>query len=129
MKEIKDTVRSHVRIGYDGRVHKTFKGTHARERYFNEIRVLEHLKEQKCDFVPRVLERDDESLYLVTTNCGQRVTRMSEEKSQSIFEALEQYGVRHDDPFVRNITYDPRRGMFCVIDFELAELIERPGES
>ena len=40
MEEAKNTALAVVRIGYDGLVHKTFKGPQARERYENELRVL-----------------------------------------------------------------------------------------
>lgn len=124
MKEIKDTVRSRVRIGYDGSVHKTFHGTNAAERYATEVRTLRYLEEQKCDFVPRVIECDDEKLHLVTTNCGAPVQKMSDEKVKSIFAELREYGVEHGDEFLRNITYDSRRGRFCLIDFELATILD-----
>ena len=44
MHEAKNTARAVVRIGYDGRVHKTFKGPQARERFENEVRVLDFLQ-------------------------------------------------------------------------------------
>ena len=124
MHEVKDTVRAMVRIGYDGRVHKTFRGHHARERFENEVRVLKHLEEKGCDFVPRVLETEPENLKMVTTNCGARVEHLSEGKMKEIFGELEQYGVRHEDAFQRNITYNAREGRFCVIDFEFATLLD-----
>lgn len=124
MKEAKDTVRSTVRLGYDGRVHKTFRGTNARERFENEIRVLRHLEERACPFVPRVVDADPEKLYLVTTNCGQRVDHMTDDKLKSLFDELESYGVRHDDPFLRNVTYSQQMGRFCLIDFELATILD-----
>ena len=40
MQEAKNTARALVRIGYDGRVHKHFKGLHASERFENEQYVL-----------------------------------------------------------------------------------------
>lgn len=126
MQEAKDTRRALVHIGYDGRVHKTFRGHQARERFENEVRVLRHLEAAGCDFVPRVLETDPENLKLVTTSCGTRVDHMNEERMKSIFAELEQYGVRHDDPFLRNITYRFSDGRFCVIDFELATLLGGP---
>ena len=130
MKEIKDTVRSRVRIAYDGSVHKTFHGTHAAERYAREVRVLRYLELKGCDFVPRVVGCDDETLTLVTTNCGQPVQKMSDEKIQSIFDELREFGVEHGDEFLRNITYDARRGRFCLIDFELATIVgEEESES
>lgn len=123
MQEAKNTARAIVHIGFDGRVHKRFRGPQARERYENEVRVLEFLKKHGCPFVPEILEKDDATLYLVTTNCGARVDRMGDEKKKKVFAELEQFGVRHDDPEVRNITYDPRKGRFCVIDFEFASIL------
>ncbi len=126
MQEAKNTQRAVVHIGYDGRVHKTFRGPQARERFENEVRVLRFLEERGCPFVPRIIEADSATLYLVTTNRGGRVEHVSEAKRQRLFGELEAFGVRHDDAEVRNITYDPRAGRFCVIDFEFATILE-PG--
>ena len=126
MREAKNTARAQVHIGYDGRVHKYFKGPQARERYENEIRVLEFLEKHGCNFVPKIISRDDGKLYLVTSNCGQRVDQMTDEKKNRIFAELEQFGVRHDDAEVRNITYSSQLARFCVIDFEFATILE-PG--
>jgi len=73
MHQIKDTLRATVRIGYDGRVHKTFRGPKADERFANEVRVLRHLEKQGCPFVPKLLDEDPEHLKIVTTSCGNRV--------------------------------------------------------
>ena len=124
MHDVKDTPRAQVRIGYDGRVHKTFRGHRARERFENEIRVLRHLEERGCTFVPRLLEADEGLLKIVTTNCGTRVDRLNEERMKEIYGELEAYGVRHEDPFLRNITYRVADGRFCIIDFEFATLLE-----
>lgn len=124
MHEMKDTARAIVRIGYDGRVHKTFRGERARERFDHEVRVLKHLEARGCPFVPRVLEADPDKLLLVTTNCGGRVDHMGEARQKQIFAELEQYGVRHEDPFLRNITYRTSDGRFCIIDFEFATLLD-----
>lgn len=124
MHEVKDTARAKVRIGYDGRVHKTFRGHLAKERFENEVRVLKYLEQRGCDFVPRLLESEPENLKIVTSNCGARVEQMSDNKLKEIFEELEQYGVRHDDAFLRNITYSAHSGRFCVIDFEFATLLD-----
>lgn len=126
MPEAKNTRRAIVHIGFDGRVHKYFRGPQAKERYENEVRVLEFLEKHECPFVPRVLDKDAGALYLVTSNCGSRVERLGEDKRKQIFSELEQYGVRHEDAEVRNITYDARIGRFCVIDFEFATILE-PG--
>lgn len=126
MREVKDTRRALVRIGYDGRVHKSFRGHQARERFENEVRILRHLEEKGCDFVPRLLETYPEKLKIITTSCGQRVDHLPDERVTELFAQLEPYGIRHDDPAMRNVTYRISDGRFCLIDFELATLIE-PG--
>ncbi|MEO7412003.1 MAG: serine/threonine protein phosphatase [Opitutaceae bacterium] len=128
MHEMKDTRRALVRIGFDGRVHKTFRGHLAKERFEHEVRVLRHLEERGCTFVPRLLETEPENLKLVTTNCGQRVDQLSVERQKEVFAELEQYGVRHEDRELRNITYRISDGRFCIIDFEFATLLDGKGD-
>ena len=123
MHEVKDTGRAIVRIGYDGRVHKTFRGPKARERFDTEVRVLRYLEEVGCDFVPRLLDSDPEALMIVTTNCGSRVERLNEERMKELYDELETYGVRHEDAFLRNVTYRQQDGRFCLIDFEFATIL------
>jgi hypothetical protein len=124
MQEIKDSKQATVRIGYDGRVHKTFRGPLAERRFENELSVLKYLERQHCPFVPRVLEVDVEKLYMVTTNCGTIVDKISQDKLSHLFQELEQYGVRHHDPYARNVTYNADMGRFCLIDFEFATILE-----
>lgn len=126
MREVKDTRRALVRIGYDGRVHKTFRGHQARERFENEVRILRYLEEKGCDFVPRLLQTDPEKLKITTTSCGRRVDHLPDERVVELFAQLETYGVRHDDPAMRNVTYRITDGRFCLIDFELATLVGQP---
>ena len=123
MLDVKDTARALVRISYDGRVFKTFRGPKAEERFTNEVAVLRHLEAKGCLFVPRLLEADAEQLRIVTSNCGSRVEHLDEERRAQIFAELEAYGVRHDDPDMRNVTYRQSDGRFCVIDFEFATLL------
>jgi tRNA A-37 threonylcarbamoyl transferase component Bud32 len=124
MQEIKDTARALVRIGYDGRVHKTFRGHLAKERFEHEVRVLQHLEERGCTFVPRLLEVHPEDLKIITTHCGRFVQQLNPERQAEVFAELEQYGVRHEDRELRNITYRISDGRFCVIDFEFATLLD-----
>ncbi|MGH8020926.1 MAG: serine/threonine protein phosphatase [Opitutaceae bacterium] len=126
MHEVKDTPRALVRIGFDGRVHKTFRGHQARERFENEVKVLRHLEARGCDFVPRLLDVDAANLKIITTNCGKRVEHLAEERVQELFKELAEYGVRHDDAFLRNVTYRIPDGRFCLIDFEFATVIDPP---
>ena len=124
MHEMKDTARALVRIGFDGRVHKTFRGHLARERFDHEVRVLRLLEKRGCTFVPQLLESDPAALKIVTTNCGQRVDHVGEEKQRELFGELEKFGVRHEDQNVRNITYRRTDGRFCLIDFEFATILD-----
>ncbi len=127
MHQMKDTARAMVRIGYDGRVYKTYRGHRAKERFDHELRVLRHLEARGCTFVPQVLEADEAGLKLVTTNCGGRVDHLNEERQKEIFAELEQYGVRHEDAAMRNITYRTSDGRFCIIDFEFATILDDQG--
>ena len=125
MKEIKDTKRSKVYIGFSGKVSKQYLGPLAEERYENEVRILKYLEEKNCNFVPQIISEDSNALKIFTTNCGMIVEKMSSEKVQSLFKELEDdYGVRHEDPFMRNITYNMHLGRFCIIDFEFAIIVE-----
>ncbi len=126
MRDVKDTLRALVRIGYDGRVWKTFRGPKAEERFANEVRVLRHLEERGCPFVPRLLEANPDELRIVTSNCGQRVEHLDEARAKQLFAELEAYGVRHDDAEVRNVTYRASDGRFCLIDFEFATILDGP---
>ena len=123
MNNVKDTLRALVRIGYDGRVHKTFRGPQAKERFENEVRVLRYLEERGCPFVPRVLETEPENLKMVTSNCGGRVEHLDDARVAELFAELLPYGVRHEDPFMRNVTYRISDGRFCLIDFEFATIL------
>jgi hypothetical protein len=124
MHEIKDTLRATVRISYDGRVQKTFRGPRAEERFANEVRVLQYLAEKKCPFVPKLIEFRPESLFICTTSCGSRVEHLDDARLKELFAELEQYGVRHDDPEIRNVTYRQSEGRFCIIDFEFATILD-----
>lgn len=123
MDQVKDTLRASVRIGYDGRVHKTFRGPLAAERFATEVRILRYLADRGCPFVPRLLEDHPPELKIVTTSCGNRVDHLTEDRRAEIFAELEGYGVRHDDPDMRNVTYRHADGRFCVVDFEFATIL------
>ena len=127
IEPLKDGIRSNVRIDFQGHVHKRFRGTDADKRYAMEVAVLKVLAERGCPYVPRLLEEHPEELYFVSTNCGKLATMISKEKSAKLFAKLEQeYGVRHLDAEPRNITYSDKLGCFCIIDFELAEILPAP---
>lgn len=123
MLQVKDTLRAKVYLSFDGRVYKTYLGPDAPARFANEVRVLQALELRGCPFVPRLLEADPEKLRIITTNCGTRVDHLDEARRAGLFDELLFYGVRHDDPDIRNVTYRKADGRFCLIDFEFATLL------
>ena len=127
MKDLKDGIRAHVRLDWMGNVHKRFRGTDADKRYATEVAVLKVLEDRGCPYVPKLVEEHPDELYFVSTSCGQTATSISKERSDQLFADLERdYGIRHLDPEPRNITYDTHAGRFCIIDFELAEILPPP---
>jgi tRNA A-37 threonylcarbamoyl transferase component Bud32 len=123
MLKVKDTLRATVNLTFDGRVIKIYHGPKAAERFTNEVRVLRHLEAHGCKFVPNWLEADEKELRIVTTNCGGRVEHLDEQRTRELFAELEPFGVRHDDPDMRNVTYRQSDGRFCLIDFEFASIL------
>jgi serine/threonine protein phosphatase PrpC len=123
MLKVKDTLRATVNLTFDGRVIKAYHGPNAKARFDNEVRVLQHLAAHGCDFVPKLLEADADRVRIITSHCGSRVERMDDDRLKELFAELEQYGVRHDDPEVRNVTYRQQDGRFCIIDFEFATIL------
>ncbi|MGE9268877.1 MAG: protein phosphatase 2C domain-containing protein [Verrucomicrobiales bacterium] len=127
MKELKDGIRALVRLDFEGNVHKHFRGTDADKRCANEVKVLQELEARNCPNVPRLLSFDLDENIIVTTSCGAPAPSISKKKADALFHELEHnYGIRHDDPEPRNITYSAKMGAFCIIDFELAEILPLP---
>ena len=126
MLRVKDTLRATVHLSFDGRVFKAYHGPDAATRFAHEVKVLRFLERRGCPFVPRLLEADPAIPRIVTTNCGSRVEHLDDERARRLFAELETYGVRHDDPDVRNVTYRQTDGRFCVVDFELATILPPP---
>lgn len=123
MIKVKDTLRATVHLTFDGRVIKAYHGPNAQTRFENEVRILRHLEAQGCPFVPRLLEADPKVPRIITTNCGARVQHLDEQRTKELFAELLPFGVRHDDPDMRNVTYRQSDGRFCLIDFEFASLV------
>jgi len=125
MRNLKDGIRSLVKIDFYGNVHKYFRGTDADKRAANEARVLKVLEERNCPNVPRLLDFFPEEDYIITTNCGSPAPKLTKKRADIIFaELTTNYGIIHDDPEPRNITYNEKVGEFNIIDFELATVIE-----
>lgn len=123
MLQVKDTLRATVNLTFDGRVFKVYHGPDAMDRFNREAQILRFLEARGCPFVPRLLEADATLPRIITTNCGTRVEHLDDERSRLLFAELETFGVRHDDPNIRNVTYRQSDGRFCVVDFEFATIL------
>ncbi len=88
------------------------------------MKVLQYLENRGCPFVPHLLESDPAVLRIVTSNCGSRVEHLDAERQKEIYDELLQYGVRHEDAEMRNVTYSQSAGRFCLIDFEFATILD-----
>ncbi len=121
---VRRLLASHVRVGFDQRVHKWYLGPHAKRRMANEVAVLTHLANQGCPFVPRIIQHDLERLYMTTTYCGARAQRPESEMVASIYAQLLPFGVQHNDPTPDYLIYDPMLFRYCIVDFQLSSLIE-----
>jgi hypothetical protein len=123
MLDVKYTLRARVRMSFDGLVYKTFRGPNAEARFANEVRVLRYLQQRRCPFIPPLISWNPERLEIVTRTCGSRVQHLDKERADALFAELETYGVRHEDPDMRNVTYRQSDGRFCIIDFEFATIL------
>lgn len=123
MLTIKDTGRARVKMLPNGSFDKSYRHRNAKARFHQEVAVLRHLEQADCPNVPRLLWSCPFTLRIRTSNCGAPVEHLSDEKVAAIFDELEAYGIRHEDRNQRNITYDAKRGCFCVIDFEFATIL------
>ena len=93
------------------------------ERFDNEVRVLRHLEARGCDFVPRLLEADEKNCASSPPTAAAASSTWTTERAKELFAELEKFGVRHDDPDMRNVTYRYSDGRFCLIDFEFATIL------
>jgi predicted Ser/Thr protein kinase len=129
MLNVKDTLRATVRLSFDGRVFKTYHGPKARKRFENEVRVLRHLEARRCGFVPRLLEADPEKLHHRHHQLRRPRGAPGRAAPGGVVRRAGKFGVRHDDPDVRNVTYRIADGRFCIIDFEFATILPDPPSS
>ncbi len=121
---VKNTERSCVSRAYDGLIHKCYRGHRARQRLENEVRVLEHLRIHRCPFVPKLIEVDRMNLEIVQSNCGVPVETLVDWRLKELFASLRDYLVEHGDCALRNVTYRATDGIFCIVDFEMATILE-----
>jgi len=116
MHEMKDTARALVRIGYDGRVHKTFRGHLAKQRFDHEVRVLRHLEGAAAPSVPPVARGRSANLKIVDDQL--RPARRSGQRraQRELWAELENVRRAPRRPGRPHINYRTTDGRFCIID-------------
>ena len=123
MLQVKDTLRATVHFSFDGRVFKAYHGPDAREALRQRgARAASSGGARLRLRAPPARSRRENS-RIITTNCGTRVEHLDAERARELFAELETFGVRHDDPDLRNVTYRQSDGRFCVVDFEFATIL------
>ena len=60
---------------------------------------------------------------ILIINSFDAMSMKARNNKKELFAELEDYGVRHDDQDIRNVTYRQTDGRFCVVDFELATIL------
>ena len=124
MQLLKNTQRAQVSRNFTGAITKVFSGPGKEQRFCNEVRVLLHLNKQACPFVPQLLSYNEQEFSITTSWAGEPVQRLSEQRIEELFDELQEFGVRHDDPALRNVLYSHSLGRFTLIDFEFAEILD-----
>ena len=73
-------------------------------------------RQRSCPFVPRLLEVHPGRAAKSSDHAvaARRVEHLDDERARELFAELEPYGVRHDDPEMRNVTYRQSDGRFCL---------------
>ena len=94
-----------------GTVSKTFIKKEAKERYQNEVEILEFLKD--CPFTPNIISKDDNNLTILLPYLGEPY-----KKETNLCDVLyKEYGVEHMNQGSKNLLKDIQ-GNFFIIDFE-----------
>jgi hypothetical protein len=129
MLQVKDTLRSTVkRLSFDGRAFKTYHGPDALDALnAKEVRgVAPSWKLTDVGFVPQAPRRRfATSSRSSPATAASRVEHLDDKRSPAgtVRRNWSPYGVRHDDPDMRNVTYRQSDGRFCIVDFELATIL------
>ncbi len=124
MITIKDTERSCVLKSFDGFVHKQYRGTHAHQRLENEVRCLSILNIGGVILFLDSSRLIEQTLAIIQSDCGVAVEHLVDWRLGQLFDSLHAFGVSHGDRNLRNVTYRAKDGRFCIVDFELAAIME-----
>ena len=130
MRNLKDGIRSLVKIDFYGNVHKYFRGTDKEKRFTNEIRILKASNNVAVNMCPATSNPTRVSSTLLPATVALQLQISQRKKPRKSFVISKKNMVSATMiRFPRNITYDPNEGRFCVIDFELATLLDDPSKS
>ncbi len=123
MEQVKDTLRATVRISYDGKVYKTFRGPTPMSVSPPKFGCSAISKSDNVPSFRAFWRRIAAQLRIVTTNCGRRVEHLDDEPGEGAFCRTCHMGSATTMPRCRNVTYRQSDGRFCLIDFEFATIL------
>jgi len=96
------------------------------EHFLNEVQILRHLEELKCDFVPRIRDIDKHRGVLLLSYCGKSLEQKQNKYQEEIRELLvnlsKEYGIRRIEYGEEVLRIHPKNvckldGKLYLIDF------------
>lgn len=105
---------------YSQRAEKAFK---------NELRIYKLAKAKRVNFIPKLLDYDEEKRILVIANVGISLDKLAKQRKvqtktflpeiKNLYEKFRKvFGMHHNDLRYKNIVYNPKQKRFYLIDFE-----------
>ena len=108
---IQNNARAVVKIDKtNGIVEKNFLGDdedNVRDRFETEIKILKYLESKGCDFVPKLIEFDEESFFVKTSYMGESLGEIDIAEHRKIHDRLIAFGVTHNDSVINPDLFDP----------------------
>jgi thiamine kinase-like enzyme len=104
------------------------KSKDGRKFFLNELAVYLLAKQEKLNYIPKLISYNIADQVIVTKKCGKSLDYIPEENWQGrekhlkgiskIYKSLEKYGLFHNDLRYKNIVWDKKNNKYYLIDFE-----------
>ena len=101
----------------------------AEKAFRNELRIYKLAKAKRVNFIPKLLDYDEEKRTLVIANVGISLDKLAKQRKvqtktflpeiKKLYEQFRKvFGMHHNDLRYKNIVYNPKQKRFYLIDFE-----------
>ncbi len=104
------------------------KSKDGRKFFLNELAVYLLAKQEKLNYIPKLISYNIADQVIVTKKCGKSLDYIPEENWQErekhlkgiskIYKSLEKYKLYHNDLRYKNIVWDKKNNKYYLIDFE-----------